>query len=51
MFHTRPKMNIAWILCETCMKLNAHFIHKKTSSDCCIGKSEMFKLFTLFNGM
>ena len=22
-------MNIAWILCETCMKLNAHFIHKK----------------------
>ena len=26
-------MNIAWILCETCMKLNAHFIHKKTSSE------------------
>ena len=25
-------MNIAWILCETCIKLNAHFIHKKTSS-------------------
>ena len=25
-------MNITWILCETCMKLNAHFIHKKTSS-------------------
>ena len=25
-------MNIAWIICETCMKLNAHFIHKKSSS-------------------
>ena len=23
-------MNIAWILCETCMKLYAHFIHKKS---------------------
>ena len=26
-------MDIAWILCETYMKLNAHFIHKKSSSD------------------
>ena len=26
-------MNIAWILCETRMELNAHFIHKKTSSE------------------
>ena len=28
-FHIWPKMNIAWILCETCMKLIVHFIHKK----------------------
>ena len=25
-------MNIAWILCETCMKINVHFIHKKSYS-------------------
>ena len=38
-------MNIAWILCETCMKLNAHFIHKKL-----VVSTSVYKFDTVVRG-